>query len=227
MDRLGTYYGFIYEGVEPLAPMMKWTLNRGSKENSIVSSGTNYHSGYYKTFTVTGTAEPLEDGKMQVDLKIDYAFMWLGVTMKGYFDPEENSLKGTATLSDGSPGGFVFKRDPDLVRFYPAPSTINAKNRWKFATTAILDRIRRESWSASYILKRIQDGKRYMELAIRDDYYGQGLDDDETKEYNELISSLYDNNARFYASLINVKLSKVTIQYVGSYLWSSSPVLTQ
>ena len=151
---------------------------------------------------------------MRMDLKVNYESMWLGIRLTGYFDSEENSLKGTITMSDGGPGEFVFKRDPDFVRLYPAPSVIDAEERWKFATTVILDRIRQESWSPSHILKRIKNGKRYMELAIRDDYYGQVLDDDEFDEYNELLSSLYESDARFYASLINIKLSNVPIQYV-------------
>ena len=217
MNRLGTYYGFIYEEDEPLGPMIKWTLNRGGEENSLVASGTHYHSGYHKVYTLTGTTGALEAGKMRVDLKIGYAATWMGITMTGHFDPEENSLRGTIKMSDGTPGGFVFKRDPDFVRLYPVPSSIDARARWKFATTVILDRIRRESWSPSYILKRIKDGRRYMELALRDEYYGKELNDDESDEYVGLFSSLYEADARFYASLINIKLSKVPIQYVGGH----------
>ena len=219
MNRLGSYYGFIYEDQVPFGPMKKLTLNRGNEENSIVASGTHYDWGYHKTYTITGTAGPLEGGKMPVDLKINHASMWLDIRLTGYFDPEENSLRGTMTMSDGGSGEFVFKRGPDFVRLYPAPSIIDARERWKFATTVILDRIRRESWSPSYILKRIKDGKRYMELVIRDEYYGKELDDDhEYDEYCGLVSSLYESDARFYASLINIKLSKVPIQYVDNHL---------
>lgn len=221
-DRLGTYYGFIYEDEEPMGPMIKWTLHRGCEENSIVASGANYRWGFRKTYTLTGKSGPVEDGKMPVDLKINYASMWLSISMKGYFDLAENSLRGTMAMSDGTPGEFVFKRDPEFVRLYPAPSKINAGARWKFATTAILDNIRQKSWSPSYILKRIKDGKRYMKLAIRDEYYGKNLNDNETKEYNALLSSLYESDARFYASLINIELSKIPIQYVANRLYVSS-----
>jgi hypothetical protein len=179
VDRLGMYYGFIYANDRPLGPMMKWTLDRGSEENSIVASGTHYFSGYQKTYTLIGTTGALEGGRVRVDLKIRYRALWSDISMTGYFDLEENSVRGTLTMSNGNRGEFAFKRDPDLVRLYPAPSTIDAKARWRFATAVILDRIRRQSWSPSYILKRIKDGKRYMELAIRDSYYGKGLNDDE------------------------------------------------
>ena len=219
MHRLGTYYCFIYEDGETLQPMTKWTLNRGSEDNSIVGSGTHYDTGYHKLYTLTGTTGALEGGKMQVDLKVGYAAVWPDITMKGHFDLEENSVRGTLTMSDGTQGEFVFKRDPEFVRLYPAPSTTDALARWKFATTVVLDRIRRQSWSPTYILKRIKDGKRYMELALRDEYYGKELSEDESEEYCSLFSSLYEADARFYASLINIKLSKIPIQYVSRRLW--------
>ena len=151
---------------------------------------------------------------MQVDMTVEYMATWSHLALAGYFDPEENSIKGTLTFSDGIPGEFVFKRNPDFVRLYPAPSIIDARARWRFATKVILDRIQRRSWSPSYILKRIKDRKRYMDLSLRYDYYGKKFDGDESDEYKDLVSSLYETDARFYASLINIKLSKVPIQYV-------------
>jgi hypothetical protein len=199
--------------------MVKWTLHRGIEENSILATGAKYFAGYCKAFEIAGTVKPFEGGKMRVDLKINYAAMWLGINMTGCFDQDENSLRGTISMSDGTRGEFVFKRDPDFVRLYPAPSTVDARARWKFATAAVLDRIRRQSWSPSYILGRIKNRKRYMRLAIRDEYYRRPLDDNETDEYDDLLSSLDENNAWFYASLINIKLSEVPIQYVYNRLW--------
>ena len=211
MNRLGTYHGFVYFGGKPLGPMRSWTLNRGSEENSIIASGTHYQSGYRKAYTLTGTTGPLEGGKTPMDLKIDYVGRWPCITMTGHFDPEENSLRGTATLLDGNFGEFVFKRDPDFVRLYPAPSAIDARTRWKFATRVILDRIRRESWSTSYILKRIKVGKRYMELAIKEEPSWNTFDGGELDEYRNLLSSMYEADARFYAPRIsaNIKQSEI------------------
>ena len=90
----------------------------------------------------------------------------------------------------------------------------------------ILDRIRRQSWSPSYILKRIKDGKRYVQLAVRYDYYGKDLDGDELDEFNDILSSLYEADARFYASVIKIKLSQIPIQYVGGHLYGFQPALT-
>ena len=226
MGRLGTYHGFIYHCGKPLGPMRDWTLNRGSEENSIVASGTHYQSGYHNVYTLTGTTGPLEGERVPVELKIGYSAGWQEITMTGHFDPEENSLRGTVTWEYGLLGEFVFKRDPDFVRFYPAPSTIDARGRWKYAKMVIFDRIRRQLWSSSYILGRIKGGKRYMELAVRDHYYGKDLDDDESDEYNKLLSSLCVADVRFYASRIKIKLSEVTIQYVNNCLRDILPGLT-
>lgn len=135
--------------------------------------------------------------------------------MTGKFDPEVESLRGTLKLGSGATTGeFVFKRSPDFVRFYPSPSAITARKRWGFAITAVLDKIRRYSWSPTYILQRIKDGKRYMELSIRDDYYGSKLNADEEIEFSKLFSTLLAGDARFYASLIAIKVAAVPIQYV-------------
>ena len=220
MNRLGMYHGFVYSGGKPLGSMRSLDLNRGGGEDSIIASGTHYRSGYHKAYTLTGTTGALKDGKTPVDLKIAYMGRWQSATMAGYFDPEENSLRGTVAWEGGKFGEFVFKRDPDLVRFYPAPSTIDACARWRFATAVILDRIRRQWWSTLYILKRIKDGKRYTELAIKDRHSKESFDGGELDEYYNLLSSLYEADARFYTPRINFKIKQgeVIIQYASGGL---------
>ena len=214
--RLGTWYGFMYLNGRPANPVITLILTRGSDENSLAASGTHYRAGFHKTFTVTGkSGTPEEGGKIPVELKFVYVAIWLDANLTGKFDPEERSLRGTIKFGSGTAtGDFVFKRDPNFVRFYPSPSTITARKRWEFAIAAVLDRIRRESWSPACILRRIKDGKRYMELSIRQNHYGKYLDDDEEKEYYNLYSSFLAGDARFYASLITMKLAAVPIQYV-------------
>lgn len=214
---------------KPANPMITLILTRGEGENSLAASGTHYRAGYHKTFTVTGkSGTPQEDGKIPMDLKFVYVAIWLDAELTGTFDPEEKSLRGTVKLGSGATSGnFVFKRDPDFVRFYPSPSSIgtSARKRWEFATTAVLDRIRRDSWSPTYILQRIKDGKRYMELSLRDDYYGRELDAEEEEEFYKLFSSLLAGDARFYAALITIKLAAVPIQCVKTDHEPSSPHL--
>ena len=183
--RYGTWYGFMYTDGRPGNPMITLTLTRGEGENTLAASGTHHRAGYHKTFTVTGKfGAPEEDGRIPVDLKFVYVAIWIDAHLTGKFDPEVKSLRGTLKYgSGGTTGEFVFKRNPDFVRFYPSPSALTARNRWEFATMAVLDKIRRDSWSPTYILQKIKDGKRYMELSIRDDYYGRKLNPDEENEF--------------------------------------------
>ena len=214
--RLGTWYGFKYTDGRPADSLITLIFTRGADENSLAASGTHYLGGYHKTFTVTGkSGTPGEDGKVPVELKFVYVAIWVDTELTGKFDPEEKSLRGTIKFgTGGATGEFVFKRSPDFVRFYPSPSTITARKRWEFVTMAVLDKIRRDSWSPTYLLQRIKDGKRYMELSIRYSYYGKELNDSETKEYYNLYSSLLAGDARLYASLITIKVAAVPIQYV-------------
>ena len=219
--RFGTWYGYMYTNGRPTNPMITLTLTRGEGENTLAASGTHHRAGYHKTFTVTGKfGTPEEDGKVPVDLKFVYVAIWPDADLTGKFDPEVKSLRGTlklgsrANTSGAITGEFVFKRSPDSVRFYPSPSVLTARKRWEFATSVVLDKIRRDSWSPTYILQRIKDGKKYMELAIRDDYYGRKLNADEENEFRRLFSTLLAGDSRFYASLITIKLASVPIQYV-------------
>jgi hypothetical protein len=213
---LGTWYGFTYRDGVPKNPMITLTLTRGRSENSLAASGKHYRSGHHKTFTVTGkSGTPEEDGMIPVDLKFVYVAIWVDAELTGKFDPEERSLRGMLRLGCGTHiGDFVFKRSPEFVRFYPSPSTITARKRWEFATTAVLDRIRRDSWSLAYALQRLRDGKKYMKMSIRRDYYGKRLTADEEKEYHQLFSTLLAGDARFYASMIIAEIEAVPIQYV-------------
>ena len=192
--------------------MIKFTLDKGEEENTIVATGTHYRCAGHRDYKITGKrSPPSEDGRILVELKIVYLDSRDEIELTGVFDPGENSLRGSALiLSYGDMGEFVFKRDPDFVRFYPAPSVINARKRWEFATTSVLDRIRRKAWSLSYILKRARDGKRYMEFSLRFNY-GKSLDGDEWLEFDALLSVLYEADARFYASLVRAKLSETPI----------------
>ena len=195
-------------------PMIKFTFTKGEEENTFVAAGTHYQSGDYKDYKIAGKSRspPSDDGRIPVDLNIGHLTTWADIELTRFFDPEENSLRGTMLIPTyGTTGEFVFKRDPDFVRFYPAPSVIDARKRWEFAMTSVLDRIRRKTWSPLCILKRIKDRKRYIELALRFDYYGKDLDEDEETEYFTLFPVLYEADVRFCASLINDVLNSTPI----------------
>ena len=194
-------------------PMIKLTFQPGEGENTFVATGSHFRESWYKNCKVAGSwSPPRGDGKIPVGFKIIYSSMgadWSNAELKGSFDPEENSLRGAMEMPNSKlVGEFVFKRDPDFVRFYPAPSVINARTRWEFAMTSTLDRVRRQAWSSQQIVRKLKDGKRFMELTLRESYYGMDLDRDEEEELLALFPGLYEADAQFYASLIDINRRK-------------------
>ena len=192
--------------------MIKFTLSKGENDQAFVAVGAHYQGCWHKKCSITGIwNSPSADGKIPVEFKIAYTDTdWTNIELKGIFDPEENSLKGTMVMPFyQTTGEFVFKRDPDFVRFYPPPSVTNARKRWEFARKSVLDRVRRQAWSSKQILQRIRDGRRFMELTLRLNY-GKRNDEDRV-EYLALLPGLYEADVEFYTSLITIDVSKRVI----------------
>ena len=189
--------------------MMKFNLSKGEGERIFLAAGAHYRKLWYASYQITGTWGPTsEDGKIPVELKLTYCGKgWLNFDLKGVFDPEENSLRGTTTCTE-TPLEFVFKRDPDLIRFCPGPCATDARGRWGFVKTLILDRVRRQAWSSKQIFKKLKDRNRFIALTLKS--LEGPLTLDEFLEYNALTFGLCEEDVRFYASIIDVRLSKTT-----------------
>jgi hypothetical protein len=200
------YYGFIYEGARAGNPMVKFTFIKGEGEDTFVAAGAYYENGRYWDYKIAGNwSPPLEDGKIPVKMKMDEY-----IVLEGTFDPEENSMRGETTESFGIPRVFVLKRDQDFVRFYPAPCVVNARARWEFATTSVLDRIRQRAWSSKRILKKMKDRRRLTELTLRE-HCGRPLRKEERDELSTFSPGLYESDTQFYCSLINLHLKKIAM----------------
>ena len=193
--------------------MMKFTFEKGEGERTFIAAGMHSQGLTYMEYKVSGhwSPEPRE-GKIPVEMKITYGPVFVSNTeLKGVFDLEEDSLRGTAVWPfNGFTGEFVFKRDPDFVRFYPAPSVTDAQVRWKFVTTAVLDRIRQHGWSRERILGRIKDGKRFRELSFKDNC-GGNFTGEEFDCSNAIFSSLDEADIQFHSSLVNIGSSKTIL----------------
>jgi hypothetical protein len=189
--------------------MIKLTLYKGEGESSFVANGTHFRESWYKKCKLTGDWSPRRrDGKIPVEFKVIYGSRemdWSNTELRGLFDPVENSLRGTTEMPNSKfTGDFVFKRDPEFVRFYPTPSVINPQKRWEFATTSILDRVRQQAWSSKKIVKKLTDGRRFVELTLKESYHGMDLDKGEEEELLALFPGLYEGDAQFYASLLDL-----------------------
>ena len=181
--------------------MTKYTLIKGEDEGTFVTVWEDYQRGRYREFRIPGSwSPPTEDGKTPVEMEIDGE-----VAVKGTFDPEENSIRGTTELM----GEFVFKRDPDFLMFYPPPCALNAQTRWKFAMTSVLGRIRQKAWSSKRILKKLKDGKRFMELTLSTE--SGNYKPDEREELFSLFPCLYEADTRFFHSLVSLRLLELTL----------------
>ena len=212
-NRLGVYYGFMYYNGRLEDPMSKFTFREGEDGHTFVATGSHYRGGLCGDYEITGKWDPpLENGRIPVELEINYATTigQLGIQLSGVFDPEENSLRGTVAHPSCVLEEFVFKRDPEFIRFYPTPSITNAGERWKFATKSVLDRIQRQAWSSKRISKRIKDSKRFMEAVVGRYRGGSLVDPEEEPEYLAVLPGLYEADTELYTSLIKVDMNKTT-----------------
>ena len=209
-NRLGVYYGFIYSFQEVRDHMVKFTFSEGESERTFVATGAHFKEMEYKDYKLVGNwSLGSQDGKIRVEMEVTYDDDYYNVELEGVFDPEENSLRGTAVMLIGT-GEFVFKRDPAFVRFYPVPSVITPRKRWEFVTTAVLDRVRQQAWSPRRIFKRIEDRKRFMELIIQR-HHGKMPTVDEFNELYGLFYRLDEADFQFCASLIKIHLGRTAL----------------
>ena len=195
--------------------MIKLTF-KGASEHRFFAFGAHYRRGKYENYRIIGNWAPSSaDGTIPVQLKITYSTTdgdnittdGDNIELKGTFNPKLNTLRGTSYMPFSKrTGEFVFKRDPDIVRFLPAPSTMTARRWWRFATTSVLDDVRREASSLMRINKRIKDMERFMELTLIESYYGIDLDVDEEDELLLLFLDLDEADVRFCASLMAIHL---------------------
>lgn len=216
INSLGVYYGFIYFDGTPVDPMFKFTFSEGEDRLTIAAAGSHCRAGSHKDYEIAGKwSPPFEDGKIPVQLEITYGTLdSSNAKLSGVFDPEENSFRGTVDMLFYETAGeweFVLKRGPDFVRFYPAPSTINARKRWEFATISVLDRIRRQAWSSKRIFKRIKDVKRFTETLVFKHRGRDYLTLCEQSEYRAALLGLYEVEAELLVSLVKAKMKNTLL----------------
>jgi hypothetical protein len=192
--------------------MITFTVSKGAGERELVGDTKGYIHGEHKEEKFIGNwSPPSGDGRISIELEVTVDTMGPAlIKLKGFFNPEDQSFRGEVVLSsDEGIGEFVFKRDADFLRFYPAPSEVNAHTSWEFAMRSVLYRVGRRAWSAERILHRIDVGKRFMELLLKF-HCGMGTQDDE-KAYHDLSFGFDEEDVQFYDFMVKASLGKTVI----------------
>jgi hypothetical protein len=97
-------------------------------------------------------------------------------------------MTGTFERSIAS-GGFLFKKVPESSIMCARPMTpvLNAKELWSFATSAVVNDIRRKKPGLSYLYERMTSMRRTLGLMYDDNL--DLLDEDEQFEYSTLLKT--------------------------------------
>lgn len=164
-------------------------------------------------FPVHASAEwDSERSHLAVTFKLSFPSPWKTSFFTGQFIPDTQTISGiwsySPELSESSPslgGSAVYKRmAPESFRFYPSPHdlvTRRARARWIFATRAVLDAVRRESWTWSYFKGRRDNRQRYISLYIDWETFRKRDDFDElgkcAREFISTDACFYTFRARY------------------------------
>ncbi|KAJ7694315.1 hypothetical protein B0H14DRAFT_3660348 [Mycena olivaceomarginata] len=135
---------------------------------------------------VTGT---LEEGGNAV-------FSWMSsnteLVCTGQYDPDTLTIKGTYQKKiNGEPVdgvyAFIYHRTPAYAwrfRYNDSELAENpARARWRFAINATLDEVQRTGKSRSYVIRRFQEAKRWVELVKRGRTFNRNLSPRDTSDY--------------------------------------------
>lgn len=180
--------------------MIKFTFGEGEDERTFVATG----DGRYKDCKISGKWHtPREESVIQVTLNITHITTdkW-DTELRGVFDREYGTLKGTMAMPFlRIEGEFVFKRNPESVRFCPSPSTADGPKRLKFAGTSVLELGHKNlPWSPKQITDHVRGRFRLLELTFWE-HYRRSLTDAEMEELSDLYSHLDEEDIRLCSLL--------------------------
>lgn len=216
----GGWNGYLYD--EPSAPLsFTGMIYLDLRPKLTDSSGERFEaSGRFDSFqfTVTGRCAFSDvPDCVDVDFKMRFPARLKPKYFSGRYDPAAGELSGAwgydqdPTLHEYM---FLFKRVPEvLLCFRPAPAAFVANRPralWSYALSAILYHVGRRAWSSTFFRQRAEVRRRFNELLIRNDHYGQPLDEDEEWDLVELRNKLTSADSRFYHSLVAFNARRIT-----------------
>ncbi|KAF8647842.1 hypothetical protein AX16_006510 [Volvariella volvacea WC 439] len=120
---------------------------------------------------------------------------------------------------------FRFTRTPAFEQRYRPTSAAYKENtaraRWDFAIQATLHAVRRKRWSPKLLIERIREGRRFIELSVKDEMYtseytpSQPLDDNEIEEWSQLRRNMHPQSAQVWQNLAGFALHREAIWHLS------------
>ena len=167
-----------------------WTY----EASAVAPNGTDY--------TIHGDYATRADGVVQYSFTQTYAAHIPKSYWTGTLADDGETLSGKwGYKKDDQPHTFVYKRTSHLVlvdRPLPEEFTKNrVKALWKYALTAIHNRVRRQLFSWSYLVERRDRRKEYLEL-LQKEAEGQLMDEDSDRATVLAHQSTFDDVRCFY-----------------------------
>ncbi|RPD59323.1 hypothetical protein L226DRAFT_548402 [Lentinus tigrinus ALCF2SS1-7] len=200
---LGHWCGFVgRQGLSPSEPMLSLDLHAATaKPGHFVASGST-SSG--TRWTLVGEAKSSPDKGDLYSFTVTFAARLWPRSFEGALTDDGRIFSGTwSSKSNSESGSFLLKRLPcDVMRFWPNLSDRQSKSKalWTFAIRAVIDRVRRNLWSRTWIEERQRARQRYLRI-IRDGDADLETNESEIEAIQRCYLSMTPVEARYYHTL--------------------------
>ncbi|KAH9950295.1 hypothetical protein B0H21DRAFT_565923 [Amylocystis lapponica] len=190
----------------PYQPMMTYNLHVSVTNNQQVEA-SGITTDHMSSYTVTGLYEVAPDGRICYVVTRKFSVYFPNVVFRGYLSEDGLTLTGHCRPTDkDSDIPFVWsRRPPAILTFRPSPYELESnrtKALWRFALSAVEYEVQRRMFTWSFLKRRRDIRKRYIELNLRGMEYGNGrpLSQEEQKELMRCRRSLTTADACLYFS---------------------------
>ncbi|KAI0265382.1 hypothetical protein BC834DRAFT_825189 [Gloeopeniophorella convolvens] len=216
-QRLGHWHGYWYTGIGEDYPwgcdtMLTMVLMPAEGEQTVRADAW-CNLGRFK---MDGTWTEGENREIKLTLRVTYISVMdrevVEYIMVDFHPDSPSTLAGVWGMTADpawSYGAMGFRRTPShYLIHYPTPFQMGeekARSLWKFAINCMLDDVRRERWSWSYLAERRDKREAYMALAARVLYNEYTYHTEEEDDLVAIVKGLTPADACFYASRVRLR----------------------
>ncbi|KAJ7065406.1 hypothetical protein C8F01DRAFT_1366404 [Mycena amicta] len=198
----GLWYGFHWtDKQQPFLPMIRMDLRCGQRDfyqrTLVLFHGSgNAPAGYAWTLNGRLNSEGQLDGVRSISFE-----RWFvdgtgsDIRYNGTYDANREIIYGSFSR-DIADGQFILKKVPDplVLCSRPLVPTLDAKQLWSYACTAVLNKIRHEKPGLGLIWRRMTDFRRTVLLIYRDDR--DSLKEEDYIEYSRIMKTFTFERAK-------------------------------